>query len=60
MNGLQTTHQQLIAEAPVQQLREAFPEDTTPKYLILDRDKKFGTDVIEMLKAMEICIKRTA
>ena len=44
----------------VQQLREAFPEDTAPRYLILDRDKKFGTDVTEMLKAMEIRIKRTA
>ncbi len=44
----------------VQQLREAFPEDTAPRYLILDRDKKFGTDVTEMLKAMEIRIQRTA
>ena len=44
----------------VQQLREAFPEETAPKYLILDRDKKFGSDVTEMLKAMEIRIKRTA
>jgi len=44
----------------VQQLREAFPEDSAPKYLILDRDKKFGNDVTEMLKSMEIRIKRTA
>ncbi len=44
----------------VQQLREAFPEETAPNYLILDRDKKFGTDVTETLKSMEIRIKRTA
>ncbi len=44
----------------VQQLREAFPEDSAPKYLILDRDKKFGNDVTEMLQSMEIRIKRTA
>ncbi len=44
----------------VQQLREAFPEDTAPKYLILDRDKKFGIDVTAMLKSMDIRIKRTA
>ena len=44
----------------VQQLREAFPEDTAPKYLILDRDKKFGNEVTETLKSMEIHIKRTA
>ena len=39
---------------------EAFPEDTAPKYLILDRDKKFGNEVTETLKSMEIRIKRTA
>ena len=44
----------------MQQLREAFPEETEPNYLILDRDKKFGTDVTETLKSMEIRIKRTA
>ena len=44
----------------VQQLRESFPEDTAPKYLILDRDKKFGNEITGTLKSMGIRIKRTA
>jgi hypothetical protein len=35
----------------VQQLREAFPYDSTHKYLIFDRDAKFGFEVIEAVKA---------
>jgi hypothetical protein len=34
----------------VQQLREAFPEDRAPQYLILDRDAKFEGEVATMLK----------
>jgi len=34
----------------VQQLREAFPEDRVPKYLILGRDGKFSGDVARMLE----------
>ena len=41
-------------------MRETFPEDSAPNYLILDRDKKFGGDVTEMLKSMDIRIIRTA
>jgi len=44
----------------VQQLREAFPEETAPKYLILDRDKKFGGDVPEMLNSLGSRLIRTA
>ena len=44
----------------VQQLREAFPDESAPQYLILDRDKKFSIDVTETLRSMEIHIKRTA
>ncbi len=35
----------------VQQLREALPYDSTHKYLIFDRDAKFGFEVIEAVKA---------
>ena len=35
-----------------QQLREAFPEETAPKFLILDRDKKFGGDVPDLLNSL--------
>ena len=43
-----------------QQLREAFPDDDAPRYLIYDRDGKFGHDVIRTLKAMGVKIDRTA
>jgi hypothetical protein len=33
-----------------QQLREAFPYDTAPKYLIHDRDSIFSTEVVETMK----------
>src|SRR5438445_9431992 len=36
----------------VQQLREAFPEDHAPKYLVLDRDGKFGGEVAAMLECL--------
>ena len=35
----------------IQQLREAFPYDTAPKYLIFDRDFIFSAAVIEFIKA---------
>src|SRR5215469_10152705 len=34
---------------PPLQLREAFPEDRAPQYLILDRDVKFSGEVATML-----------
>ncbi len=44
----------------VQQLREAFPEETAPKYLILDRDKNFGGDVTEILNSLGSRVIRTS
>jgi len=43
-----------------QQLREAFPDDNAPRYLIFDRDGKFGHEIIRTLKAMSVKIVRTA
>jgi transposase InsO family protein len=48
------------AEWVVQQLREAFPEATPYRYVILDRDSKFDTDVIAFLKATGLKPKRTS
>jgi putative transposase len=36
----------------VQQLREAFPYDTAQKYLIFNRDAKFGLEVVAAVKAI--------
>jgi putative transposase len=36
-------------ESIVQQLCEAFPEDSPPRYLILDRDRKYEGEATEML-----------
>ena len=36
----------------IQQLREAFPFESSPKYLIYDRDLKFGSAVAVAVKAM--------
>jgi len=44
----------------VQQLRETFPFEAPHKYLILDRDKKFGLDVIAAIRAMGSRPKRTS
>jgi len=44
----------------VQQLREAFPEDHAPKYLVLDRDGKFGAEVAAMLECLGSKLMRTA
>ncbi len=42
------------AEWTAQQMREAFPWDDTPKYLLRDRDRIFGSDFVEQVKAMGI------
>ncbi len=42
------------AEWTAQQLREAFPWDTAPRYLLRDRDRIFGNDVVDQIKAMGI------
>ena len=42
------------AEWTGQQLREAFPFDQAPRYLLRDRDGIFGCDFIRQVKAMGI------
>jgi transposase InsO family protein len=42
------------AEWTAQQLREAFPWDTAPRYLLRDRDRIFGKDFVDEVKAMGI------
>ena len=37
-----------------QQLREAFPYDQAPRYLILDRDAKYGNEVLTAIRHMSI------
>ena len=44
----------------IQQLREAFPFEASRKYLIFDRDQKFGFEVIASVKATRIISKRTS
>jgi putative transposase len=42
------------AEWTAQQMREAFPWDSAPRYLLRDRDRIFGQDFVEQVKAMGI------
>jgi transposase InsO family protein len=44
----------------VQQLREAFPFDSAPGYLIFDRAANFDQEVIEAIKSFGIQPKRTS
>jgi len=44
----------------VQQLREAFPYDTAPRYLIFDRGAQFNEEVIDTVKSFDIKPKRTS
>ena len=37
-----------------QQMREAFPEDSLPRYLIRDRDQIYGEDFRQQVNAMGI------
>jgi hypothetical protein len=48
------------AEWIVQQLREAFPESCGYQYAILDRDRKFDTEVVAFLTASGLKAKRTS
>jgi transposase InsO family protein len=43
-----------------QQLREAFPFDTAPKYLIFDRGSNFNGDVIDTVRSFGIEPKQTS
>jgi putative transposase len=42
------------AEWTAQQLREAFPWDSAPRYLLRDRDQIFGKDFVDQVKSMGI------
>src|SRR5438874_2850335 len=42
------------AEWTAHQLREAFPWDSAPRYLLRDRDRIFGPEFVEQVKAMGI------
>ena len=42
------------AEWTTQQLREAFPWETAPHYLLRDRDRIFGLEFVNQVKAMGI------
>jgi hypothetical protein len=44
----------------VQQLREAFPENTDKQYLIFDRDAKFSAEVHSFLDSAVISAIRTS
>jgi putative transposase len=44
----------------VQQLRDAFPESCPYRYAIMDRDGKFGADVINLLEDIGMKPKRTS
>jgi putative transposase len=48
------------ADWVVQQLREAFPEASPCRYVILDHDSKFDADVIAFLSATGLKPKRTS
>jgi transposase InsO family protein len=42
------------AEWTAQQMREAFPWDAAPRYLLRDRDRIFGQDFVQQVKGMGI------
>jgi transposase InsO family protein len=44
----------------IQQLREAFPYDTAPRYLIFDRGSCFNAEMIDAVKSFGIQPKRTS
>ena len=44
----------------IQQLREAFPYDSAPRYLVFDRGTNFNDEVIDTIKSFGIQPKRTS
>src|SRR5215469_5328711 len=44
----------------VQQLREAFPYQSAPKFLLCDHDQKYGLEVQAALRALEITAVQTS
>src|SRR3954464_1460564 len=47
-------HRASDSEWSIQQLREAFPWDSAPQYLLRDRDRIFGKEFVDQVKAMGI------
>ena len=41
----------------VQQLREAFPDEPTTKFLLLDHDAKYGSEVSDAIRSMSIPVR---
>src|SRR5271156_2687401 len=44
----------------IQQLREAFPFGSTPKFLIYDRDARYGREVPAAVRSLEISPRQTS
>jgi transposase InsO family protein len=44
----------------VQQLREAFPFESAPRFLIFDRDSKYGVEVPAAVRSLKIRLVRTS
>jgi putative transposase len=44
----------------IQQLREAFPYNSAPRFLIFDRDSKFGLEVLIAVRSMSLTSVRTS
>ncbi len=44
----------------VQQMREAFPYESTPKFLIFDHDAKYGLEVPAAIRSMKIACVQTS
>ena len=41
----------------IQQLRESFPDDTSPNYLVFDSDTIFSSEVLASMEALQIAPK---
>src|SRR4029434_7555747 len=46
------SHSTSTAEWTAQQMREAFPWESAPQYLLRDRDRIFGKDFVDQVNAM--------
>ncbi len=47
-------------EATVQQLREAFPCDSAPRFLLFDHDAKYGLEVLGSIRSLKMIPVRTS
>ena len=44
----------------VQQLREAFPYESAPKFLLFDHDQKYGLEILAAIRSLRITCLRTS